>query len=587
MPWPPLPTDRAARWFGPWVRELDRATLKADAGAAAVGALVVLPQGIAFAALAGLPPAWGLYTSIVPCIVAALLGSTRLMVSGPTNATSLALAAMLGPLAAASPAAYLQLALVATFALGLVQAALGLLRLGALANFVSPSVLLGFTTGAAVLIAEHAARDLARGWAELAVGGVTLAAALATQRWLRGGHHMLAALVAGGVAAWGLGLAGHEAAMLGRIAAALPELQAPDISLADLRSVGGAALALAVVSLGQTVAVGKALAGRRGELFDANRECVAQGGSNLVGAFFSCFVSSASLNRTLVNEQAGARTPLAAVFSALIVAALLLVGSPVLAHIPLAAIAALLLLVAWGLLDRAHWRRVIKLDRTETTIAAGTALATVLVSLEVAILGGVVASLVTYLYRSARPALRTMGFDQPPSAAHGQHGDRPFVVIDDAPPGALPECPQLKLLRMEGSVYFGAVAHVAEHLHRLRMAPQPQKHLLVMAKSMSAIDLAGADLWEAERIRRQALGGDLYFHRPRPQVLDMWRRSGFLEHLGVDHVFDRKPAALQAIVARLDPEVCRQCRARIFAECARRPAPDDPPPPPPEPTTPP
>lgn len=567
--------DPAARWFGPWVRELDRATLKADASAAAVGALVVLPQGIAFAALAGLPPAWGLYTSIVPCIVAALLGSTRLMVSGPTNATSLALAAMLGPLAAASPAAYLELALVATFALGLVQAALGLLRLGMLANFVSPSVLLGFTTGAAVLIGEHALRELARGWPDLAVGVLTLVVALAGQRVLRGGQHMLLALVAGALATWGLAWAGFEAATVGRFAAALPRLNAPEITLADLRNVGGAVLALAVVSLGQTVAVGKALAGRRGELFDPNRECLAQGGSNLVGAFFSCFVSSASMNRTRVNEQAGARTPLAAVFSAVAVALLLLLGSPVLRFIPMASIAVLLLLVAWGLLDRAHWRRVVRLDRSETAIAAGTALATVLVSLQVAILGGMIAALVSYLYRSARPALRSMGFDRPPLPGAADQGDRPFVVIDDAPPGALPRCPQLELLRMEGAVYFGAVAHVAEHLHRLRVQPQPQKHLLVMVKSMSSIDLAGADLWEAERIRRLAMGGDLYFHRPRQPVLDMWRRSGFLERLGADHVFDRKPAALATIVPRLDPEICRHCRARIFGECAFQPGPDD------------
>ena len=95
-----------------------------------------------------------------------------------------------------------------------------------------------------------------------------------------------------------------------------------------------------------------------------------------------------------------------------------------------------------------------------------------------------------------------------------------------------------------------------------------------MAKSMSAIDLAGADLWEAERVRRLALGGDLYFHRPRPQVLDMWRRSGFLDRLGPDHIFDRKPQALRAIVARLDPDICRTCSARIFVECAQRPAPE-------------
>lgn len=578
MQLPPVLAVHAHRWLGPWVGEVDRGTLRADGMAALVGALVVLPQGIAFAALAGLPPAWGLYTSIVPCIIAALLGSTRLMVSGPTNATSLALAAMLAPLAAAGSLAYLKLALVATFVLGLAQAVLGLVRLGMLANFVSPSVLLGFTSGAAVLIAEHAGRDLITGWVELAIGAATLGATLAAQRWLRGGQHMLIGLVAGGAVGWLLEWQGWDPSTVGRIAQKLPSMQAPSMTLTDLRQVGGVALALAVVSLGQTMAIGKAQAGRRGEMFDPNRECVAQGMSNMVGSFFSCFVSCGSLNRSVLSEQSGARTPLAAVFSALIVALMMLVGGPVLQHLPMAAIAASLLPVAWGLIDRAHWRRVMRIDRVETAIAAGTAIGTVLVSLEVAILGGMLAALITYLYRSARPALRSMGFDRPPGADQGHHGDRPFVVIDDNPE-ALPECPQLKLLRMEGAVYFGAVAHVGDHLHRLRTEPQAQKHLLVMAKSMSSIDIAGADLWEAERIRRQAMGGDLHFHRPREPVMDMWRRSGFLERLGPEHIFDRKPLALKAIVSRLDPEICRQCTARIFGECERQPgAPPKPPP---------
>lgn len=553
------------RWLGPWVRDVDTRSLRADAQAGLLGALIVLPQGIAFASLAGLPPAWGLYTAIVPCIVAALAGSGRLLVSGPSNATSIALAAMLAPLAAAGSPAYLQLALAATLGMGLLQLGLGVLRLGTLANFVSPSVLLGFTTGAAVLIAWHAALDLATAWPEAGVGAVTLAAALVARRWLGAGQHLLVGLLAGGAAAAALQQAGVATEQVGRIARSLPTLVPPPMDAATLQRLAGIAAALAVVSLGQTMAIGKALAGRRGERFDPNRECVGQGLSNIVGSFFSCFVSSGSLNRSIVNEQSGARTPLAAVFSALAVVALLLVGSPLLHLIPLAAIAALLLLVAWGLFDRSHWQRVLKLDRSEAAIAAGTFAATLALSLEVAIIGGVTASLVSYLYRSARPALRGLGFDLPP----GHPGYRPFVVIDDGPPGALPECPQLKLLRMEGSVYFGAVAHVGEHLHRLREGGQ--KHLLVMAKSMTTIDLAGADLWEAERIRRVAAGGDLYFHRPRQQVVDLWQRSGFLARLGADHVFDSKPAALEGIVARLDPEVCRGCRARIFAECAGRP----------------
>ncbi len=567
---PALPsqwTDRAARWFGPWVRDVDRGTLRGDAQAAALGAVVVLPQGIAFASLAGLPPAWGLYTSVVPCIVAALAGASRTMVSGPTNATSLALAAMLAPLAVAGTPAYLTLALAVTFGVGLLQIMLGALRLGSLTNFVSPSVMLGFTTGAAVLIASHATGDLVAGWPAAVVGAVTLGVALGTRRWFGAGQNLLLALVVGGLLAAGLAWLGHASDHVGRLPQSLPEMHAPALKGDDIRRLASIAFALAIISLGQTVAIGKAMAGRQGEMFDPNRECLGQGLSNVAGSFMSCFVSAGSLNRSAVSEQSGARTPLAAVFSGVFVLLLLLLAGPVLAWIPLAAISALLLLVAWGLLDRAHWQRVARLDRTEAAIAGGTFVATLTVSLEVAILGGVIASLVTYLYRSARPALRTMGFDTPP----GQPGLRPFKVIDQSPDDFLPECPQLKLLRMEGSVYFGAVAHVAEHLHALRVAPGAPKHLLVMAKSMTSIDLAGADLWETERIRRSAMGGDLYFHHPRPQVENLWYRSGFLDRLGPGHVFFTKPQALATIVPQLDDAICANCKARIFEECAKRP----------------
>jgi SulP family sulfate permease len=228
----------------------------------------------------------------------------------------------------------------------------------------------------------------------------------------------------------------------------------------------------------------------------------------------------------------------------------------------------LLLVVAWGLVDQGAWQRLWRHERSELGIALATAVATLALRLEVAVLAGVMISLVVYLYRSARPALRTMGFDS-------QGAGRPFVVIDDAPPGALPECPQLKLLRMEGSVWFGAVPHVAEHLRawrdRAANSATGQRHLLVMAKSMNAIDLAAADLWEDECQRRRALGGDLYFHRPRPPVVALWQRTGFVQRLGPDHVFADKHRAIAAIVPRLDPAVCASCQVRLFEECSLQP----------------
>jgi len=573
--------------FGPWVRELDRATVRVDAMAGLLGAVLVLPQAIAFAALVGLPPSYGLATAVLPCIVAALFGSSRHVMSGPTNANSLAMVAMVAPLAAVGSPAYIQLVLALTVLVGVLQLAVGALRLGALAHFISPAALRGFTGGAALLIAVHALKDLLGimlppGLSALAsliwmvqrlpqlnpgaviVGAVTVVAALAVRRlWWRV-PHLLLGMIAGMLVAAALARVVHgwpAVEVVGVVPQAWPRWQWPEIDWHRLPDLAGLAIALTIIALGQSYSIAKVLSQRSGHYVDANREFVGQGLSNIAGGLFSCFLSCGSLNRSLPNLEAGARTPLASVFSALWLLALVGLSASLLDDIPMAAVAGLLLLVAWSLLDVAQWRRLLQLSPLEFGIALATLVATLAIRLELAILFGTMLSLAAYLWRSARPAMRTMGFDTREAA-------RPFVIVDDNPK-ALPECPQLKLLRMEGAVYFGATQHVGERLHALRTAAAPQPHLLVMVKSMNFIDLAGDELWRDEMRQRRAAGGDLYFHRPRPPVMELWQRSGFLDEMGRDHIFPDKRSAIATIVPRLDAAVCARCSVKLFDECPR------------------
>lgn len=582
------------RLFGPWVGEISRGTLRADGIAGLLGAVLVLPQAIAYATLAGLPPQYGIYTAVVPVVVAALFGSSRHVVSGPTNANSLALFAMLAPLAVAGSPAYVQLALAVTLLVGLMQTLVGALRLGAVANFVSPSVLLGFTSGAALLIALHALKDvlgLAASHspdlgatlghllqhlrethpAAVAVAAGTLGMAVLVKLYWPGASHLLAGLVAGTALATMLQMVWPgqaRVAQVGTIPTPWPPLSWPSVPVEQWPQLLGASLALTLIALGQSVSIAKAMAQRSGQRLDTNREFIGQGLSNLAGACTSSYVSCGSLNRSLPNLEAGARTPLAAVFSAGWLLLLVSLFDEALARVPLAAIAALLLLIAWSLLDLPRWRRMARLEPGEFAIAGATAVATITLRLELAIVLGTLLSLMAFLYRTSRPAMRSMGFDRP-------QAQRPFVVVEDTP-GAYPECPQLKLLRMEGPVYFGATQHVADRLHELRQTPDPAhapRHLLVMAKSMNFIDLAGADLWTAELVARRALGGDLYFHRPRPQVIEFWQRTGFLDELGRDHVYPDKPQAISDIFKRLDRSICSRCTIRVFQECQWLPPP--------------
>jgi SulP family sulfate permease len=420
--------------------------------------------------------------------------------------------------------------------------------------------------------------------AALAVGAATIVLALALRRVWPRSPHLLLGMVAGTAVAWGLAHvapAWPAVETVGAVPRAWPHWQWPSPEGHGWRELAGLALALAVIALGQSYAIAKVLAERSGQYVDANREFVGQGLSNIAGGLFSCYLSCGSLNRSLPNFEAGARTPLASVFAALWLLALVGLSAALLATLPLAAVAGLLLLVAWSLLDVAQWRRLFVLSRLEFGIALATLVATLTIRLEFAILFGAMLSLAAYLWRTARPAMRTMGFDTPaprgrsegtdPSApARGMPDDleRPFVIADDNP-RALPECPQLKLLRMEGSVYFGATQHVAERLHALRQCASPQRHLLVMAKSMNFIDLAGDELWRAELRLRRAIGGDLYFHRPRPSVTETWQRTGFIDELGRDHIYPDKRTAIAAIVPLLDAGICGRCTVKLFEECPR------------------
>jgi SulP family sulfate permease len=585
--------ELAARVFGSWIHRVDRASLRADGIAGVLGALLVLPQGIAFATLAGLPPEYGLYTAVIPCIVAALFGSSWHVVSGPTNANSLALVATLAPLALVGSPEYIALALAVTVLVGTMQFLIGALRLGTIANFISPAALRGFMGGAAALIALYALPDLLGlpaptahrlgtlaghlaanldrvAPAALAVGVFTIAASLALKRWVPRSPHMLLGLLAATALAFAIDRASGGAqrvAVVGPIPAIWPHLTLPRFDLGLLPDLVGIAFALTIVALGQSISIAKAVAARSGQHIDANREFRGQGLSNIVGGMFSSYVSCGSLNRSFPNLDAGARTPLAAVFASLWLLLLAAVSAPLLALIPMAAIAALLLLISWSLFDLASWRQLWRFSRQDFAVAAATFLATVSIRLEVAILLGTILSLVTFLYRTSKPAIRIMGFD-------GTSPARPFVVRSDVA-DPLPECPQVKMIRMEGEVYFGAVSHVSDLLRDLRAPANSPKHLLVMSKSMNFIDLAAADMWRAEMFTRRSVGGDLYFHRPRAPVLELWQRTGFMAELGTDHIFPAKRIAIAAIFDRLDRAICAHCTIRVFEECQGLPLPID------------
>ena len=561
-----------------WLPRVNRASLSQDFMAALTGAIVVLPQGVAFATIAGMPPEYGLYAGMVPAIIAALFGSSWHLVSGPTTAASIVLFSSLSALAEPGSAEYVGLALTLTLMVGAIQLFMGLARLGTLVNFISHSVVVGFTAGAAVLIAASQLKHffgvaLPRGVGPVetvyalvthadginpyvvAVSLSTLLTGIALKRFLPRFPYMIGAMLVGSVISVLLGAAEHGIATVGALPSRLPPLSMPEFDLATMRELAPAAFAVTLFALTEAVSIARSIAIRAGQHIDGSQEFIGQGLSNLVGSFFSGYVATGSFNRSGLNYEAGAKTPLAAVMAGVLLMGVVLLVAPLAAYLPNAAMAGVLLLVAWGLIDGHHIRKILRASRTEATVMSVTFLAALFLDLEFAILLGVGLSLVAYLNRTSRPRLQ----ERVPDPA------LPKRRFNDAT--HRPQCPGLRMVRVDGSLFFGAVSHVAERLREMELDDPVPRDLALIGSGMNFIDVAGAELLvqEAQRLRKK--GRRLYLFRIKPAVRDFLQRGGYLDEIGPDCVYDSKEAGVAAAVANIRPGLCLACEARVFEEC--------------------
>lgn len=568
-----------------WWPLVNRNSLKADGIAGLSGAVIVLPQAVAFATIAGLPPEYGLYAAMVPAIVAALFGSSWHLVSGPTTAISIVVFASASPLAEPGSAQFIGLVLTLTFLAGLFQLIMGLARMGALVNFISHTVIIGFTAGAAILIASSQIKnffglDIPRGahfheviaYAashlgniqpyEASVGLATLLAGIAARKFLPRLPYMIVAMLAGGLFAALLnqfyGPTQTGIRTVGALSVGLPPLSMPDFSVAAIKQTLFPALIITILALTEAVAIARSVAIKSGQTIDSNQEFIGQGLSNIFGSFFSSYASSGSFNRSGVNYSAGAQTPLAAVFSALVLLLIVLLVAPLAAYLPVAAMAGILFLVAWGLIDFHHIAEILQHHRKESVVLAVTFIGT-LVDLEKGIFLGIIVSLIFYLYRTSRPSIRLLA----PIAGKKYNPNRKFTNLGADAPG----CPQMEMVRVEGSIFFGAVEHVQQTLKHIDEHEPAKKHVMIFSRAVNFIDLAGAEMLAGEAKRRQKLGGGLYLVGVQPGFCAMLREGGHVEHVGQENIFAHKGEAIATVYSKLDSEICRSCTVRIFQEC--------------------
>lgn len=571
--------------FLKWQHRVDRDSLKSDGIAGLTGALIVLPQAVAFATIAGLPPEYGIYAAMVPTIIAALFGSSWHLVSGPTTAISIVVFASVSPYADPGSPEFIGMVLTLTFLTGLFQLIMGLAKMGALVNFISHTVVIGFTAGAALLIAASQVKnffglDIERGAPAyevvrqlliqigninpyiFSVAVVSLIAGLLARRYLKQIPYMIVAMVIGGIFAAILddifGKQITQIKTVGALTASLPPLSMPDFSLSTLKNTVFSALAVTVLALTEAVSISRSIAIKSEQHINGNQEFIGQGLSNLLGSFFSAYASSGSFNRSGVNYESGARTPLAAVFSSLFLLLILFLVAPLAAHLPIPAMAAVLFLVAWNLIDFHHIGAILKAHREEAVVLGVSFFGTV-IDLEKGIFIGIVTSLIFYLSRTSKPAIRSLV----PDARDRDNPRRKFVVET----GAEPDCPQMKMLRLEGSIFYGAVDHIQQTLVAVDEHVPSQKRVLLFSKGINTIDLAGAEMLAREAVRRRKLGGSLYLCGVRDATCNMLKKGGYEADIGAENVFAHKPDAIAAIYPHLDSEICRNCTSRIFREC--------------------
>lgn len=541
-----------------WGRRYDRATFVSDAVAALIVTVMLIPQSLAYALLAGLPAEVGLYASVAPLLLYALLGSSRVLAVGPVAVVSLMTAAAVGQHAVPGSPAYWATAITLAFMSGAMLLVMGVLRLGFLANFLSHPVISGFISASGLLIAASQLKTLmgvkADGHNLIELIGALIAqapntnpltltvgvAATAFLFWVRKGLKPLlvklglsvrsADIVAktGPVAAiavttglaWALGWQAQGVKLVGTIPQGLPPLTAPLWDLALWRELAMPALLIGVVGFVESVSVGQTLAAKRRQRIEPDQELVALGAANLGAAFSGGFPVTGGFARSVVNFDAGAQTPAAGVYTAggILLASLLL--TPALYFLPQATLAATIVVAVLSLVDLGVLRRSWGYSKADFAAVAATLLATLGAGVETGLIVGVGVSLALHLLRTSRPHIAEVGLV--PGTEHFRNVHRHAVLTD----------PRLVSLRVDESLYF-ANARTLEDRVNLAVAEHPAlRHLVLQCSAVNDIDASALESLEAIAQRLHEAGIALHLSEVKGPVMDRLQGSDFLHHLG-------------------------------------------------------
>jgi SulP family sulfate permease len=574
----PLYLLRPVRILQTW----QRSNLGPDLIAGLTVGLIALPQAIAFALIAELPPAMGLYAIIVAAMVSALWGASRQLQTGPANAISLLVLSVLLTVAAPGTPEFIIAAGMLAVMAGAFQLIIGLARLGLLVNFVSHSVIVGFASGAAVLIAINQVRHLLgltflshnlpetlqglvfhlpnTHWPTALVGLGTIALLIILRKLNRKLPGPLIAMIIASGLVFLLHLDQTGVSVIGKLPNSLPPLvKLPLFNLNLLSKLATGALAVGAIGLIQTTAIARSMVTQTSERIDNNQEFVGQGLANIAAGFFSGYPGTASFARSAVNKEAGARSPLSAVFTGLVVLLAMLLLAPLAVYLPRAALSGVLIVIAARLIDRQEIALIWQGTPGDAVIMVVTFVGTLFLSMEFAILTGILLSFALYIMKTSAPQVY-------PVLPGGD-----YKHFAQQAPGRSP-CPQLGIIKISGDLYFGAVNHIEEALLQHLADHRRQRFLLLRMHGVNNCDISGIHMLESIRQACQERGGDLFLMKVQPAVHSVMQATGFYNRLGANHLLAEDEAIPYLFYKILDPAVCTyECDVRIFRECRNLP----------------
>jgi SulP family sulfate permease len=540
-----------------WGRQYKRDTLISDLVAALIVTIMLIPQSLAYALLAGLPPEVGLYASVAPLLLYAVFGTSRVLAVGPVAVVSLMTAAAIGQHAAVGTPAYWAVAITLAFLSGGMLLLMGVLRLGFLANFLSHPVISGFISASGLLIAASQLKTLmgvkaeGHNFIELAqalllqvpnIHGLTLVVgvlATAFLFWVRKGLKPLlirlglnarlsdvlakagpvAAIAVTAVLAWALDWKGQGLKVVGSVPQGLPPLTLPVWDMALWQSLAVPALLISVVGFVESVSVGQTLAAKRRQRIEPDQELVALGASNLSAAFTGGFPVTGGFARSVVNFDAGAQTPAAGVYTAVGITLASLFLTPALYFLPQATLAATIIVAVLSLVDLGILKRTWAYSRTDFVAVLATLLMTLAQGVEVGLVVGVAVSLALFLYRTSRPHMAEVGLV--PGTEHFRNVLRHPVTTS----------PRLVSLRMDESLYF-ANARALEDRINDAVSDHPQvQHLVLQCSAINDIDASALESLEAIDRRLRDAGIAFHLSEVKGPVMDRLKGTHFLHDL--------------------------------------------------------